>query len=68
MAILLHEEGLNGRFRIYAIDINEEVIRRSVEKINFEMKRSVDKNKISDDDWRARIALRQKQIGDRMVG
>ena len=25
-------------------------------------------NKISDDDWRARIALRQKQIGDRMVG
>jgi hypothetical protein len=27
-----------------------------------------DSNKISDDDWRARIALRQKQIGDRMVG
>lgn len=25
-------------------------------------------NKISDDEWRARIALRQKQIGDRMVG
>ena len=25
-------------------------------------------NKISDDDWRARIALRQKQIGERMVG
>lgn len=25
-------------------------------------------NKISDEDWRARIALRQKQIGDRMVG
>jgi len=25
-------------------------------------------NKISDDDWRARIALRQKQIGNRMVG
>ncbi|MFY9919857.1 MAG: hypothetical protein WAL26_15885, partial [Mycobacterium sp.] len=24
-------------------------------------------NKISDEDWRARIALRQKQIGDRMV-
>ncbi len=27
-----------------------------------------DSNKISDEDWRARIALRQKQIGDRMVG
>jgi hypothetical protein len=27
-----------------------------------------DSNKISDDDWRARIALRQKQIGQRMVG
>lgn len=25
-------------------------------------------NKISDDDWRARIALRQKLIGERMVG
>ena len=25
-------------------------------------------NKISDEDWRARIALRQKQIGERMVG
>jgi hypothetical protein len=25
-------------------------------------------NKISDEDWQARIALRQKQIGDRMVG
>ncbi|KIU18217.1 hypothetical protein [Mycolicibacterium llatzerense] len=25
-------------------------------------------NKISDEDWRARIALRQKLIGDRMVG
>ena len=27
-----------------------------------------DSNKISDDDWRARIALRQRQIGERMVG
>lgn len=25
-------------------------------------------NQISDDDWRARIALRQKHIGERMVG
>lgn len=25
-------------------------------------------NKISDDDWRARISLRQRQIGERMVG
>jgi hypothetical protein len=27
-----------------------------------------DSNKISEDDWRARIALRQKLIGERMVG
>jgi hypothetical protein len=27
-----------------------------------------DSNKISDDDWRARIALRQHQIANRMVG
>ena len=27
-----------------------------------------DSNKISEDDWRARIALRQRQIGERMVG
>ena len=27
-----------------------------------------DSNKISEQDWRARIALRQKQIGERMVG
>ena len=26
-----------------------------------------DSNEISPEDWRARIALRQKQIGDRMV-
>jgi len=33
MAILLLEEGLKGRFRIYATDINEEVIRKGVEGI-----------------------------------
>lgn len=33
MAILLAEEGLNGRFRIYATDINEEVIRKAQEGI-----------------------------------
>ena len=27
-----------------------------------------DSNKISEQDWQARIALRQKQIGERMVG
>jgi hypothetical protein len=27
-----------------------------------------DHNKISDDDWRARIALRQEQIAARMLG
>lgn len=33
MAILLLEEGLKGRFRIYATDINEEVIRKAMEGI-----------------------------------
>jgi len=33
MAILLLEEGLQGRFRIYATDINEEVIRAAQEGI-----------------------------------
>lgn len=33
MAILLLEEGLEGRFRIYATDINEEVIRKAQEGI-----------------------------------
>lgn len=33
MAILLQEEGLRGRFRIYATDINQEVIRRAQEGI-----------------------------------
>lgn len=33
MAILLLEEGLHGRFRIYATDINEEVIRKAQEGI-----------------------------------
>lgn len=33
MAILLLEEGLAGRFRIYATDINEEVIRKGQEGI-----------------------------------
>lgn len=33
MAILLLEEGFKGRFRIYATDINEEVIRKAQEEI-----------------------------------
>lgn len=33
MAILLLEEGLKGRFRIYATDINEEVIRKAQDGI-----------------------------------
>lgn len=33
MAILLHEEGMRGRFRLYATDINEEVLRRAKEGI-----------------------------------
>lgn len=33
MAILLEEEGMKGRFRIYATDINEEVLRHAKEGI-----------------------------------
>jgi chemotaxis protein methyltransferase CheR len=33
MAILLSEEGLNGRFRIYATDINEAVLRKAQDGI-----------------------------------
>jgi len=33
MAILLHEEGLAGRFRMYATDINEAVLQRAAEGV-----------------------------------
>lgn len=33
MAILLHEEGMQGRFRLYATDINEAVLRNAKEAI-----------------------------------
>jgi 3-hydroxybutyryl-CoA dehydrogenase len=49
------------KFNVQLYDINEEVIRRSVEKINFEMKRSVDKNKISDDDMKQAITRIKKR-------
>lgn len=49
------------KFTVQLYDINEEVIRRSVEKINFEMKRSVDKNKISDDDMKQAITRIKKR-------
>jgi len=42
-------------------DINEEVIRRGVERINFEMKRSVDKNKISDDNMKQAMSRIKKR-------
>ncbi len=42
-------------------DINEEVIRRGVERINFEMKRHVDKNKISDDDMKQAMSRIKKR-------
>lgn len=42
-------------------DINEEVIRRGIEKINFEMKRGVDKNKISDDDMKQAMTRIKKR-------
>ena len=49
------------KFNVSLYDINEEVIRRSVERINFEMKRSVDKNKISDDDMKQAITRIKKR-------
>ncbi|NUN68464.1 MAG: 3-hydroxybutyryl-CoA dehydrogenase [Bacteroidetes bacterium] len=49
------------KFTVQLYDINDEVIRRSVERINFEMKRSVDKNKISDDDMKQAITRIKKR-------
>ena len=49
------------KFTVSLYDINEEVIRHSVEKINFEMKRSVDKNKISDDDMKQALTRIKKR-------
>lgn len=49
------------KFNVSLYDINEEVIRRSVEKINFEMKRSVDKNKITDDDMKQALSRIKKR-------
>ncbi len=49
------------KFTVSLYDINEEVIRRSVEKINYEMKRSVDKNKISDDDMKQALTRIKKR-------
>ena len=49
------------KFNVSLYDINEEVIRRSVEKINYEMKRSVDKNKISDDDMKQALTRIKKR-------
>ncbi|MDD8019122.1 MAG: 3-hydroxyacyl-CoA dehydrogenase NAD-binding domain-containing protein [Bacteroidota bacterium] len=40
------------KINVSLYDINEEVIRRSVERINFEMKRGVDKSKISEEDMK----------------
>ncbi|KAB2920976.1 MAG: 3-hydroxybutyryl-CoA dehydrogenase [Bacteroidetes bacterium] len=42
-------------------DINEEVIRRSVERINFEMKKSVDKSSISEDDMKEAMSRIRKR-------
>ncbi|MFA5833772.1 MAG: 3-hydroxyacyl-CoA dehydrogenase NAD-binding domain-containing protein [Bacteroidota bacterium] len=49
------------KFTVSLYDINEEVIRHSVEKINYEMKRSVDKNKISDDDMKQALTRIKKR-------
>jgi 3-hydroxybutyryl-CoA dehydrogenase len=47
-------------------DINEEVIRRGIERINFEMKKSVDKSKIGEDDMRQAMNRIKKRtnLGD----
>lgn len=57
---IAHIAALN-KFTVSLYDINDEVIRRSVEKINFEMKRSVDKNKISDDDMKQALTRIKKR-------
>lgn len=49
------------KFNVSLYDINEEVISRSVETINYEMKRSVDKNKISDDDMKQALTRIKKR-------
>ena len=48
---IAHIAALN-KCTVALYDINEEVIRRGVERINFEMKRSVDKSKISEEDMK----------------
>lgn len=48
-------------FSVSLYDINEEVIRRGVERINFEMKRGVDRNKISDDDMKQAMTRIRKR-------
>jgi 3-hydroxybutyryl-CoA dehydrogenase len=57
---IAHIAALN-KCTVSLYDINEEVIRRSVERINFEMKRSVDKNKISDDDMKQALTRIKKR-------
>jgi 3-hydroxybutyryl-CoA dehydrogenase len=42
-------------------DINEEVIRRSIETINFEMRRGVDKSKISEEDMKQAMTRIKKR-------
>lgn len=49
------------KFNVSLYDINEEVIRRSAERINFEMKRSVDKNVITDDDMKLALSRIKKR-------
>lgn len=43
-------------------DINEEVIRRGIERVNFEMKRSVDKSKISEEDMKQAMQRIKKRM------
>jgi 3-hydroxybutyryl-CoA dehydrogenase len=57
---IAHIAALN-KCSVSLYDINEEVIRRGVERINFEMKRSVDKNKISDDDMKQALSRIKKR-------
>ncbi|MFA6469890.1 MAG: 3-hydroxyacyl-CoA dehydrogenase NAD-binding domain-containing protein [Bacteroidota bacterium] len=57
---IAHIAALN-KFNVSLYDINEEVIRRSAERINFEMKRAVDKNKITDDDMKQALSRIKKR-------
>ena len=61
------------RYEVRLLDCPEpdEELSQKLTELNTKVAQSLpyyESNKISEEDWRARIALRQKQIGERMVG